>query len=128
MDIPRLLDLPDEPGQSVFLWGPRKTGKTTWIRRQLSNYVLVDLLNSEDYYAYSTRPQLLRERAQAWLAASPSWIVIDEVQRVPDLLNEVHWLIENAGARFLLTGSSARKLRRGQANLLGGTRPGAWRG
>ncbi len=124
MDIPRLLDLPDEPGQSVFLWGPRKTGKTTWIRRQLSNYVLVDLLNSEDYYAYSTRPQLLRERAQAWLAASPSWIVIDEVQRVPDLLNEVHWLIENAGARFLLTGSSARKLRRGQANLLGGR---AWR-
>lgn len=118
------MKLPDEPGQSVFLWGPRKTGKTTWIRHQLSGYVLVDLLGSEEYYDYSTRPQLLRERAQVWLEKEPTWIVIDEVQRVPDLLNEVHWLIENHKARFLLTGSSARKLRRGQANLLGGR---AWR-
>ena len=124
MDIQRFLEIPDEPGQSVFLWGPRKTGKSTWIRQQLHDHVLIDLLASETYYDYSTRPQLLRERAEIWLQSKPSWIVLDEVQRIPALLNEVHWLIENRGARFLLTGSSARKLRRGQANLLGGR---AWR-
>lgn len=125
MDIPRILPVArSRLGQSVFLWGTRKTGKSTWIRQQLKQHVLVDLLASESYYDYSTRPQLLRQRAEVWLQQNPSWIVLDEVQRVPDLLNEVHWLIENRRARFLLTGSSARKLRRGQANLLGGR---AWR-
>ena len=123
MDISRLFELPDEPGQSVFLWGPRKTGKSTWIRDHLKDVFLVDLLKSQVYYDYSTQPQLLGQRISA-LTQHPSWIVIDEIQRIPALLDEVHWLIENRGARFLLTGSSARKLRRGQANLLGGR---AWR-
>ena len=123
MDISRFFELPDEPGQSVFLWGPRKTGKSTWIRAHLEDFLLVDLLKSQLYYEYSTQPQLLGQRISA-LTQHPSWIVIDEIQRIPALLDEVHWLIENRGARFLLTGSSARKLRRGQANLLGGR---AWR-
>lgn len=121
MNLSRLLTLPDHPGQSVFLWGPRKTGKSTWIRAHLPEAEVIDLLQSEEFFDFSTRPQLLRER----LASRPvPWVVIDEIQKVPQLLDEVHWLIENRRQRFLLTGSSARKLRRGQANLLGGR---AWR-
>ncbi len=121
MIIRRLLSLPDKPGQSVFLWGPRKTGKSTWIRENLPQAMVIDLLLSEEFFDYSTRPQLLRERLAD---QQPDWVVLDEIQKVPELLDEVHWLIENRHTRFLLTGSSARKLKRGQANLLGGR---AWR-
>ncbi len=121
MNLSRLLTLPDLPGQSVFLWGPRKTGKSTWIRANLPEATVIDLLQSEEFFDYSTRPQLLRERLAP---RQTPWVVIDEIQKVPQLLDEVHWLIENRRQRFLLTGSSARKLRRGQANLLGGR---AWR-
>lgn len=113
------IDLP--ANRSAFLWGPRKVGKTHWVTHQLSRpHRLIDLLKTDVYAEYLTRPHLLRER---W-RPEPDLTVIDEIQKVPALLDEVHWLIENRGARFLLTGSSARKLRRGHANLLGGR---AWR-
>lgn len=123
MFIKRLLRLPE--GRSVFLWGPRKTGKTWWLREHFAQAPVIDLLKSDVFADYAARPALLRERAEssAWRGGSPT-VVIDEVQRVPALLDEVHWLIEHRGLRFILTGSSARKLRRSHANLLGGR---AWR-
>src|SRR3989338_3722887 len=107
-------------GKSAFLWGPRKVGKTYWISHSLKKATVIDLLKTDTLAEYVSRPALLRER----YLDHKGFIVIDEVQKVPQLLDEVHWLIENKNASFLLTGSSARKLRRGHANLLGGR---AWR-
>lgn len=118
--IKRLFDLKLPKGKSAFLWGPRKVGKTYWIRHHLPQATLVDLLQTDAFAEYSSRPALLRER----FADHSKMIVIDEIQKVPSLLDEVHWLIENKNLAFLLTGSSARKLRRGHANLLGGR---AWK-
>lgn len=112
------LDLP--ANRSAFLWGPRRVGKSYWISHELSGCPVIDLLKTDVFAEYAARPALLRERYQN----QSGLIVIDEVQKVPALLDEVHWLIENKGAQFLLTGSSARKLRRGHANLLAGR---AWR-
>ena len=117
----RLLDLRLTRGKSAFLWGPRRVGKSHWIREHLRDAPLIDLLQSDVYGEYAARPSLLRERFDA---ARHPLIVVDEVQKVPALLDEVHWLIENRAQGFLLTGSSARKLRRGHANLLAGR---AWR-
>jgi predicted AAA+ superfamily ATPase len=109
----------------VFLWGPRKTGKSYWVRQHLPGAPLIDLLKTDTFAEYAARPALLRERFGMTTPAGPSGpIVIDEVQKVPALLDEVHWLMENRARTFLLTGSSARKLRRGHANLLAGR---AWR-
>lgn len=114
--LPRFLTL---PAGSFFLFGPRGTGKTTWLRSVLPDALVVDLLKPEEYRRLSARPERLRERVQA--ARPGSDVVIDEVQRVPELLNVVHALIESGrGHRFVLTGSSARKLRRGGVNLLAG--------
>lgn len=116
--IKRSLQLPDLTKHSCFLWGPRKTGKSYWISHCLGNYALIDLLKTDVLADYATRPALLRER---YLEHNPDIpIVIDEVQKLPNLLNEVHWLIENKKLNFLLTGSSARKLKRFSANMLGG--------
>ncbi len=117
----RLFELNLPAGKSAFLWGPRKVGKTYWISHSLKNAAVIDLLKTDTLAEYVSRPALLRERYQNH---KPGLIVIDEVQKAPRLLDEVHWLIENKGLSFLLTGSSARKLRRGHANLLGGR---AWR-
>ncbi|HSO62302.1 MAG TPA: AAA family ATPase [Desulfobacterales bacterium] len=117
------IDLPER--QSAFLWGPRKTGKTTFLKTAFPESTVYDLLQTDLFLEFSKRPSLLRERL---LAAEPKRlkepIIIDEVQKVPQLLDEIHWLIENKGLRFILCGSSARKLKRGKANLLGGR---AWR-
>jgi len=117
------LDLPDR--QSAFLWGPRKTGKTTFLKTAFPDSTVYDLLQTDLLLEFTKRPSLLRERL---LAAEPKRlkepIIIDEVQKVPQLLDEIHGLIENKGLRFILCGSSARKLKRGKANLLGGR---AWR-
>ena len=118
----RILQLPDIKKQSVFLWGPRKVGKSTWIRENLEQVHYIDLLKSDVFADYASRPSLLRERYQNQDQQKP--IVIDEIQKCPALLDEVHWLIENTKQGFLLTGSSARKLRRQHSNLLGGR---AWR-
>ena len=103
-------------GRSAFLWGPRKTGKTHWLNNVFPKQVRIDLLQTDVFAEYASRPSLLRER----YGGHKHLLVIDEIQMVPDLLNEVHWLIENRGLAFLMTGSSARKLRRQHANLLGG--------
>ena len=102
--------------KSHFLLGPRQTGKTFLIHRTLKNVRVYDLLDSEIYLALSRNPGRISEELQP----QDRIVVIDEIQRLPELLNEVHRLIETKGVRFLLTGSSARKLRRGGINLLGG--------
>jgi predicted AAA+ superfamily ATPase len=116
----RTLELNLPANRSAFLWGPRKTGKTYWINRHFADSVVIDLLKTDIFAEYASRPSLLRERYQEY----GRLVVIDEIQMVPDLLNEIHWLIENTGTSFLMTGSSARKLRRRHTNLLGGR---AWR-
>lgn len=122
---PRTLDLPGLlKKKSHFLFGPRATGKTTLIRQQLNGKaVLIDLLKGEYAMQLSARPWDLEAIASAVLTPT-SWVVIDEVQKNPPLLDEVHRLIEEKGWRFLLTGSSARKFKRGHANLLAGR---AWK-
>jgi predicted AAA+ superfamily ATPase len=121
----RSIQLPDLTQQNVFLWGPRRVGKSSWIKRSLPDATYIDLLRSDVLSEYATKPSLLRERYQRPLDSKPpAPIVIDEIQKCPQLLDEVHWLIENSPQRFLLTGSSALKLRREHANLLGGR---AWR-
>ncbi|RMI03526.1 MAG: ATP-binding protein [Calditrichaeota bacterium] len=119
--IPRLIDLQLPPGQSAFLWGPRKTGKTTYLKHRFPDSPVFDFLKTDLFLEFSKRPALLREQLSAREdrgIAQP--IILDEVQKVPHLLDEVHWLIENKGYSFILCGSSARKLKRGKANLLGG--------
>ena len=111
--------------QSAFLWGPRKTGKSTYLKATFPNSLVYDFLKTDLMLDFNRRPALLREQLLAQpdaVLARP--IILDEVQRVPLVLDEVHWLIENKGLRFILCGSSARKLKRGRANLLGGR---AWR-
>lgn len=114
----RALNLPSPGTTTFFLWGPRQTGKTTLLRGKYPEALWVDLLKADEFRRYLQNPELLRE---ALAARDPiRQVVIDEVQKVPQLLDEVHWLHENRGIRFALCGSSARKVKRGQANLLGG--------
>lgn len=103
---------------SIFLFGPRGTGKSTWLRSSFSDALTYDLLGNAEYLRLTRNPSLLYEEASRLPARS--WIVIDEVQRVPALLNEVHRLIEEFDLRFVLSGSSARKIRRSGVNLLAG--------
>ena len=109
------------PERSFFLLGPRQTGKSTWLRSlDLGQSWTVNLLHNDTYYRYLRDPSRFRREAEEKIRSGTEWIVLDEVQRIPDLLNEVHALIEGSGTRFILSGSSARKLKRGGANLLGG--------
>ena len=111
----RLLKAP--PKKSFFLFGPRGTGKTTWVRTAFPDSIYVDLLEAELFNDLTANPQ----RLESFIPRNfRDWIVIDEVQRVPDLLHEVHRLIESKSYRFALTGSSARKLRSKGPNLLAG--------
>lgn len=120
MIVNRILDLSKLLQQkSFFLFGPRATGKSTLIRQQLSDHALViNLLQSNLYLRLSASPFELESIIDD--TPSKKIIVIDEIQRIPELLNEVHRLIEERKIRFLLTGSSARKLRRKGVNLLAG--------
>ncbi|MCG2725743.1 MAG: ATP-binding protein [Elusimicrobia bacterium] len=113
----RVLSLPSLVGATNhFLFGPRSTGKTYLIRKQLPDVKVYDLLDSDVFSRLARRPKMLGEE----LSTTDKVVVIDEIQKLPTLLDEVHRLIETKGTRFLLTGSSARKLRRGGSNLLGG--------
>jgi predicted AAA+ superfamily ATPase len=115
--VERLVDLPALLAKkSYFLLGPRQTGKTFLVRHTLKTARVYDLLDNTVYLALSQNPGRMAQE----LGPKDRIIVIDEIQRLPDLLNEVHRLIETRRLRFLLTGSSARKLRRGGVNLLGG--------
>ena len=124
-NISRILNLRLPDHQSAFLWGARKTGKSTYLKVRFPDSVVYDFLKTDLFLEMSKNPSLLREQL---LAKEPSVlkkpIILDEVQKVPQVLDEVHWLIENKGLRFVLCGSSARKLKKGHANLLGGR---AWR-
>jgi uncharacterized protein len=118
--VTRFIKLPKN--HSFFLFGPRQTGKSTLLKKHFDqdNSLYIDLLDANEYYKYSTDPGALRREVLA-LKKSITHVIIDEIQRVPELLNSVHLLIEENKKRFfVLTGSSARKLKRGQANLLGG--------
>lgn len=106
------------PESSTLLLGPRGTGKSTWIQQNFPQAILYDLLNQEEALRLSKNPSLLFQELQS--QSPKTWVVIDEVQKVPALLDEVHRLIEQKGLRFILSGSSARKLKRGSANLLAG--------
>lgn len=123
--IKRLLKIDLPARQSAFLWGPRKTGKSTFLKMNFPHSRVYDFLQTEVFLELTKRPSLLREQL---LAANPKElkvpVILDEVQKVPQLMDEVHWLIENKGLRFILCGSSARKLKRGLSNMLGGR---AWR-
>lgn len=116
----RKLVLPEAGTESFFLWGPRQTGKSTLLRRTYPAARWIDLLKSEEFRRYVARPESLREEIQAMGADRKQQIVIDEIQKAPALLNEVHWLMEHYNLSFALCGSSARKVKRGAANLLGG--------
>lgn len=114
---PRQLNLPKLlKNKSFFLFGPRSTGKTTLIQEQLPNAQVYDLLDSETYARLLRRPKILEEE----LGTESKVVVIDEIQKLPSLLDEVHRLIQKKKITFLLTGSSARKLKKGGANLLAG--------
>jgi len=104
--------------ESVFFWGARQTGKSTLLKTLFPNAMWFDLLLSNEYKRLTENPDILRETILANPNAQP--VIIDEIQRIPDLLNEVHWLISNHGVRFILSGSSPRKILRSGANLLGG--------
>lgn len=103
--------------KSFFLFGPRATGKTTWLKKKFPNSIYVDLLESELYHSLLASPERLNSLIPDQFS---DWIIIDEIQRVPELLNEVHRLIEARQLKFILTGSSARKLRSKGINLLAG--------
>lgn len=112
---PRLLRRPE---RSFFLFGPRGTGKSTWLRQVLPDAVNLDLLDASLFLELLRDPHRLE--AMVGDRARGQWVVLDEIQKVPALLDEVHRLIERRRWRFALCGSSARKLRRGGANLLAG--------
>jgi len=117
------IDLPKK--QSAFLWGARKTGKSTYLKQRFPQSFIYDFLKTDLFFEFSKRPSLLREQLlvkDEQILSHP--VILDEVQKIPKILDEVHWLIENKNFQFILCGSSARKLKRGQANLLGGR---AWR-
>lgn len=124
-NIKRILKISLPKHQSAFLWGARKTGKTTFLKERFMNSVVYDFLKTDLFLEISKNPSLLREQLLAKKASQiKEPVILDEVQKVPHVLDEVHWLIENKDLNFVLCGSSARKLKRGHANLLGGR---AWR-
>ena len=116
------IDLP--PGRSAFLWGARQTGKSTFLRERFPSSIYVDLLDADTVLRLAPRPSRLGEELLSAPEASAYPVIIDEIQKAPGLLDEVHRLIETRRLSFVLCGSSARKLKRAGVNLLGGR---AWR-
>jgi predicted AAA+ superfamily ATPase len=118
----RILKINLPAKQSAFLWGARKTGKSTYLKTHFPNSIYYDLLKSDLYFNLSKQPSIFREEILALTNKQTikNPIIIDEVQKIPLLLDEIHWLIENTEVQFILCGSSARKLRQGGVNLLGG--------
>ena len=117
----RILKLETSENNAFFLWGARKTGKTTYLKNRFKDALYIDLLKTNVAQKYEIKPNLLREEITAM---NPELVIVDEIQKIPQLLDEIHWCIENSSTKFILCGSSARKLIRMKANLLGGR---AWR-
>lgn len=115
--LKRLLNLPKH--QSFFLFGPRNTGKSTLIKQEFPNALYIDLLDPEQEDKFSRAPKELKYIVDA-LSKDYTHVVIDEIQKVPKLLDVIHSLIESTALRFILTGSSARKIKRGSSNFLAG--------
>lgn len=115
--VSRILSVPLKQRKSFFLFGPRGTGKTHWIKKHLPDVIYIDLLDMEVYANLLANPHRLVDFIPR---NYKNWIVIDEVQKIPSLLNEVHRLIEQDNHIFVLTGSSARSLRKKGVNLLAG--------
>lgn len=116
--LSRRISLKDVENESIFLWGARQTGKSTLLKMQFPERRYIDLLKSDEFERYNRRPALLREELS--LLHEGELVIIDEIQKIPALLDEVHWLMSNHDLRFIMSGSSARKLRRSGVNLLGG--------
>jgi predicted AAA+ superfamily ATPase len=117
--IKRYLNLIVPQGQSCFLWGARKTGKSTYLKKNFPDAIYIDLLQADIFQRYMREPQLLRQELKTF--TEPKTIIIDEVQKVPILLDEVHGLIESSKQlQFILCGSSTRRIKSIGANLLGG--------
>jgi uncharacterized protein len=115
--IARMLKTPLQNAKSFFLFGPRGTGKTSWLKQCLPKAIYIDLLDSATFTEFLANPSVL----ESFIPPSFSdWVVIDEIQKVPALLDEVHRLIEAKHYKFVLAGSNARKLRKKGTNLLAG--------
>lgn len=114
----RILKLEEISDDSIFLWGARQTGKSTLLKALFPGAMYYDLLQADVFTRLKLAPSLLRQEVLA--QPVETIVIIDEVQKIPALLDEVHWLMVNHGTHFILCGSSARKLRRSGANLLGG--------
>jgi len=117
----RILSIDTSQNNAFFLWGARKAGKTTYLKNCFKDALYIDLLKTNVAQKYELKPDLLREEI---VAMKPALVIVDEIQKIPQLLDEIHWCIENTFSKFILCGSSARKLIRMKANLLGGR---AWR-
>lgn len=116
----RILNMQLPAGQSAFLWGARQAGKSSYLKSHFKQSLYIDLLDTHELVRLTRSPSLLREEILALDQAPSTPIIIDEIQKIPDLLNEVHYLIENYKLAFILCGSSARKLKTQSTNLLGG--------
>lgn len=114
----RLITLPKRPSQSLFLWGLRQTGKTTLLKETYPDAHRIDLLKSDILMRYLQQPSVFREEVMA--LPRERLIVVDEIQKAPVLLDEIHYLIQEEQRVFAMCGSSARKVKKGHANLLGG--------
>ncbi|MCF8084711.1 MAG: AAA family ATPase [Deltaproteobacteria bacterium] len=114
----RLLQMPETPNQSFSLWGPRRTGKTTLLKERYPDALRIDLLKTDELVRYATEPSRLRD--EVTMLSKDDLVIIDEIQKAPLLLDEIHYMIQEWQRVFGLCGSSARKVRRGHANLLGG--------
>ena len=114
----RIFDIENRLDEGMFLFGGRQTGKSTLLKERFPNAVYIDLLNSEMRNRFSQHPEQFRERLLRY--PPETLVIVDEIQKVPDLLDEVHWLMVNKGLWFILSGSSARKIKKSGANNLGG--------
>lgn len=124
-DIKRRFNINAAEGNSVFLLGPRKVGKSTYLKNNFGESIYIDLLDPKQFLKYLNNPEVLEEELLKVKLTNPEkiqkhYVIIDEVQKLPILLDLVHRLIENENMKFILCGSSAGKLVRGGANMLGG--------
>ena len=115
--LERCFNFNTKKSQSIFIFGPRACGKSYWLAHNLKDVTYIDLLDTRVRMDLEADPSRLSTYLNK---AAKTWVIIDEIQKIPELLNIVHQLIEKEGRRFILTGSSARKIRRSGANLLAG--------